>query len=138
MPATALANPVPETILVVEGEVYIRMIISEYLRGCGYKVIEAASADEAVTLLQSPDIPVDVVFSDIKMPGSMDGFALSQWIRAHRPGVDVILAGSVTRAVNAATELCDEGTLPKPYEPQIVADRIRRLIAGRATRKKSK
>jgi DNA-binding LytR/AlgR family response regulator len=108
------------------------------LRGCGYKVIEAANADEALTVLQAPDIPVDVVFSDIEMPGAMDGFALAHWVRTHRPGLEMMLAGTVKRAVSAATELCEEGTLPKPYEPQMVADRIRRLIAARTARNKPK
>jgi len=66
----------------------------------------------------------------------MDGFALSQWVRANRPGLDVILAGSVSRAASAAADLCEEGTLPKPYESQVVVDRIRRLMAARAARKK--
>ena len=121
----------------VEDEVLIRMVISEYLRACGYKVIEAANSDEAIIVLQDPEITIDVVFSDIEMPGSMDGFALSKWIRANRADVQVILAGSIPRAVGAATDLCDDGPLPKPYEPQVVADRIRRLIAARASRRKT-
>jgi CheY-like chemotaxis protein len=125
-----------ETVLVVEDEVFIRMVISDYLRGCGYKVIEAANADEALTILQHLEINVDVVFSDIEMPGSMDGFALSTWIRENRAGLDVILAGTVPRAANAAAELCESGPLPKPYEPQVVVDRIRRLMSARATRKR--
>jgi CheY-like chemotaxis protein len=125
-----------ETVLVVEGEVFVRMVISDYLRGCGYKVIEAANSDEALVVLQNPEIAIDVVFSDIETPGSMDGFELSHWIRANRPGLDVLLAGSVPRAVSVATELCDEGPLPKPYEPQVLVDRIRRLIATRARRNK--
>jgi DNA-binding NtrC family response regulator len=131
------ATLVQETILVVEDEVFVRMTIAEYLRHCGFKVIEAANADEAMVVLQNAEIRVDVVFSDIEMPGSMDGFALSRWVREERPDVDVILAGSVKRAVTAATELCDEGPLPKPYESQLVTDRIRRLIAARAAKKKS-
>jgi CheY-like chemotaxis protein len=125
-----------ETILVVDDEVLIRMVISAHLRDCGYKVIEATNADEALTILQHLDAQVDVVFSDIEMPGSMDGFALSTWIRGNRPGLDVILAGTVKRAVSAAEELCEEGTLPKPYEPQAVLSRIRKLMARRAAFKK--
>jgi CheY-like chemotaxis protein len=124
-----------QTVLVVEDEVFVRMVISEYLRGCGYKVIEAANADEALIVLQHLEIEVDVVFSDVEMPGSMDGFALAKWLRQHRPGVDVILAGNVPRAANAAAELCESGPLPKPYEPQIAEDRIRRLMGLRAARK---
>ena len=125
-----------DVVLVVEDEILIRMVIADYLRSCGYRVIEAASADEAIVILQHTELEVDVVFSDIEMPGSMDGFELSKWLRANRPGVDVILAGSVARAVDAAAELCDSGPVPKPYEPQMAADRIRQLMALRSARKK--
>ena len=120
-----------QTVLVVEDDVLIRMPIAQYLRDCGYKVIEAVNADEAITVLLHQETVVDIVFSDIDMPGSTDGFGLSKWIREHRPGPDVILSGTVPRAVNAAKELCDESPLPKPYEPQAVHDHIRRLLATR-------
>jgi CheY-like chemotaxis protein len=126
-----------QVVLVVEDEVLIRMVISEYLRGCGYKVIEAMSADEAMIVLQHAEIDVDVVFSDVELPGSMDGFQLSKWLRANRPGVDVILTGSVPRAADAAADLCESGPLPKPYEPQTAVDHIKRLMALRSSRKKN-
>jgi response regulator RpfG family c-di-GMP phosphodiesterase len=66
-----------QTGLVVEDEVFVRMVISEYLRGCGYRVIEAANADEALIVLERLEIAVDVVFSDIEMPGSIGGFELA-------------------------------------------------------------
>jgi CheY-like chemotaxis protein len=125
-----------QTVLVVEDEVFIRMVISDYLRECGYRVIEAANADEALTILQHLEIDIDVVFSDVEMPGSMDGFALSKWLRTNRPNVDVILTGNAPRAANAAADLCDEGPLPKPYHPDIALDRIRRLMALRGKQKK--
>ena len=125
-----------QTILVVEDEVFVRMVISDYLRSCGFRVIEAANADEAVTLFEHHEITIDVVFSDIEMPGSMDGFELAKWVRAHRPTIDVILAGNAPRAANAAADLCESAPLPKPYEPQFAVDRIRRLIAMRDAGKK--
>jgi CheY-like chemotaxis protein len=133
---TEAPKPAIQTILVVEDEVFVRMVISDYLRSCGYKVIEAANADEALVVLQHLEIMVDVVFSDIEMPGSMGGFELAKWLRTHRPEVEVILTGNVPRAAEAASELCESGPLPKPYEPQIAADRIRQLMALRASRKK--
>ncbi len=129
------AAAISETVLVVEDEVLLRLVIAGYLRDCGYKVIEAADADEAVLVLTQPDLVVDVLFSDIEMPGSMDGFGLAQWTRTNRPGLEVILTGSVPRAVNAAANLCEEGPVPKPYEPQSVHDRIRRLLAARPAKK---
>ena len=121
------------TVLVVEDEVLIRLVIAQYLRDCGYRVIEAVHADEALVVLSKSELEIDVVFTDVEMPGgSMDGFALAQWVRANRPGIDVILAGSVGRAVQAASNLCDEGNhVPKPYDAQGVHDRIRWLLASR-------
>jgi CheY-like chemotaxis protein len=106
-----------ETVLVVEDEVFIRMVISDYLRGCGYKVIEAVSADEALAVLQNKETHVDVVFSDVEMPGSLDGFGLSNWIHKNRSDLIVILAGTVAGAAKSAEKLCEAGHLPKPYEP---------------------
>lgn len=121
----------PETILVVEDDVLIRMPIAQYLRDCGYRVIEAVNADEAVTVLLHRDTVVDIVFSDIEMPGAMDGFGLAKWIREHRPGTEIVLAGTVPRSIDAAKELCEAGPLPKPYEAQAVHDNIRRLLSAR-------
>ena len=121
-----------DTVLVVEDEVLVRVVISEYLRRCGYKVIEAVSADEAILVLQKADLRVDVVFSDIEMSGSMDGFGLSRWVHDNRPELQIILTGTVARAADAAADLCEEGpTLAKPYEPQLVVDHIKRLLAAR-------
>jgi len=117
--------------------VLLRLSIAAYLRDCGYTVIEAADAHEAMLVLKQPDLEIGVLFSDIEMPGTMDGFALAQWTRANRPGVDVILVGTVPRAVNAAANLCEDGPMPKPYEPQSVHDRIRRLLAARPPKQSS-
>jgi len=121
-----------ETILLVEDEILTRTVIAEYLRECGYKVIEAASADEAIVVLLRPDIGVEIVFSDVEMPGSMDGFGLSHWVRANRPGLDVMLAGTLSKTADMATQLCEKGPmLKKPYEPHVAVHHIRRLLAAR-------
>lgn len=124
-----------ETILVVENDVLVRAPLTQYLRDCGYKVIEAASADEAMKVLLHQEIGVDVVFTVIDMPGATDGFGLAQWIREHRAGLDVLLAGTVRSAVREAKELCQEGPIPKPYDAQLVHSRILRLLAARQAAK---
>jgi len=126
---------VQETILVVEDDVLIRMPIAQYLRDCGYRVIEAVSADEAIAVLMHNETQVDMVFSDIEMPGSTDGFGLSKWIRDDRPGLDIILTGTVPRALKAEKELCDDGPLPKPYQPRAMHDYIRRLLTARTVKR---
>ena len=121
-----------ETVLVVEDEVLVRTAIAEYLRHCGYRVVEAASADEAIVVLQEDAIEVNIVFSDIRMPGSLDGFGLAQWVREHRTALQVILTGTLVKAAQAAGELCESGPhLEKPYEPQQVIEWIKRLKASR-------
>jgi DNA-binding NtrC family response regulator len=124
-----------ETIVIVDDEVLVRAAIADYLRGCGYKVLEAASAEEALALLEADSVPVNVVLSAVALRSRMDGFGLLRWIREHHPDIEVILAGTPARAANAAAELCDSGPmLARPYDPQIVLDRIRRMLAARSSK----
>jgi len=119
-----------ETVLIVEDEVLVRLAIADCLRECGYKVIEAATSDEAVQVLQEPTVKIDVILCDVSLPGGFDGFGLAQWVRAHRNGLPIILVGSPAGASDAAGDLCDSGPmLAKPYDPQLVLDRIKRLLA---------
>jgi DNA-binding response OmpR family regulator len=128
--STATGNA--ETLLVVEDEILIRLAICSYLRECGFRVIEAANADEALIVLQASDLKVDIVLTDVEMPGTMDGFGLAQWLRTHQPGTPIMLVGSPSKAVDAAADLCESGPmLAKPYEPQILLDRIRRTLSER-------
>jgi CheY-like chemotaxis protein len=119
----------PQTVLVVEDEILVRMVIGDYLRECGYRVIEAGNAAEALTVLQSSET-VDIVFSDVQMPGDMDGFGLARWVRQNRPGLKVLLTSGNARAAQTAGDLCEEGPLEvKPYHPQTIHSRIQRLLA---------
>ena len=81
-----------------------------------------------------PTCSIDIVFSDVVMPGTMDGFGLARWIRANRPDIHVILTSGVDRSAEMAGILCETGPLlEKPYEPQSVVDRIRQF-RGKAGR----
>ena len=129
---TGAAMTVAETVVVVEAEVLVRLVIAAYLRDCGYRVVEATSASEAMQILDRDDIPADVVLTAVDLGGATDGFALAQWVRRRRPGLEVLLAGTVARAADLAGDLCHQGpTLSRPYEPRVVVDRIRRLLARR-------
>lgn len=120
-----------ETVLIVDAEILVRMAIAQYLRDCGFRVIEAMNGDEAMIVLEKLDISVHAVLSDTQMPGNMDGFGLAKWIREHRPSVPVILVGSPASAANAAANLCEGGPiLAKPYEPQLLVDKIRQMLAS--------
>jgi DNA-binding NtrC family response regulator len=121
-----------ETILVLDNEVLVRMPIAQYLRDCGYRVLEAANVDEAKAVLHKSDIHVDVVLSDVEMPGPMNGFGFAKWARSVRPGLKIILAASPERATDAAAELCEHGPLlMKPYDHKLVLEHIKRILAAR-------
>jgi len=130
-PADTEPSPSPVlTVLVVDGEVLVRLVIAEYLRTCGYRVHEAVSAAEALAILQSPEASVDIVFSEAKITGDMDGFALARWVRANKPGVEVLLTSTIDRSAEVAGMLCETGPLlEKPYAQQSVVDRIKQLLA---------
>lgn len=118
--------------MVVEPEILVRMVIADYLRKCGYKVIEAGTAEDALTVLSS-DVKVEVVFAEVLAVGTADGFGLAKHIREDHPEVDVILTSGVTNAADKAGELCEEGVLKKPYEPEEVIRRIGILRERRRT-----
>lgn len=116
-------------ILVADDEVLVRMSIAAYLRGCGYEVIEAKTADEAREVLIA-GMPVDILFADIHMPGSMDGIALARWTRLERPDIKIILTSGVARSTEIAGDLCQhEGMFKKPYVYDDLLPKIHELMA---------
>ena len=120
-----------DTILVVDDEVLIRMVIADYLRDCGYRVFEAGSVDEAVEVLHN-EPRIDLVFSDIQMPGGRDGCHLARWVADRYADVEVILTSGGWSAADLAEDLCHAGPLiGKPYHLDAVADRIRAVLGER-------
>lgn len=116
-----------ETILVLERDVVTRAFLADYLRSCGYRVLEARSAAEALTILQESSEPIRVVLGDAE-----SGFKLSGWVKANRPTIKVILAANVERASQAAADLCEAGPHGKrPFDPQLLVQRIRSQLAKR-------
>jgi CheY-like chemotaxis protein len=113
------------TVLVVEDEMMVRLPIAEFLRDCGYNVIEAADAEEAIQAADH-NHDVSVVFSDVRMPGRMDGFDLASWFRSHRPEVPVLLTSGYTAGRAEAVPAVK--VIEKPYSQAHVARRIAALL----------
>jgi DNA-binding response OmpR family regulator len=114
----------------VEGDIVARHPLAEYLRGCGFTVFEAANGEEAMQALSAADLRIDVVLADITTTGS--GFTLRRWIAERDPTIEIILAGSIEKAVDRAGSLCNEGpALTKPYTHHLVLDQIRQALARR-------
>ena len=125
------AQPAKDAILVVDADVLSRHAIAEYLRHCGYAVVEAANTDEAIIAVQDRSLSIDVIVCDIAAIGARSGFEFASWVRENRPELEVRLAGTLDRIVNTATELCESGPhLKRPYEPEAVVDYIKRLRAA--------
>jgi CheY-like chemotaxis protein len=120
------------TVLVVEPDILVRMVIIDYVRDCGYKVVEGVNADEALAVLGA-GTKIDVILTEVQLSGSRDGFGLARQIREDHPEIDVILTSGVARAADKAGDLCDDGPLEKPYHPQELVRRINLLRERRRT-----
>ncbi|HVY99448.1 MAG TPA: response regulator [Dongiaceae bacterium] len=117
------------TVMVVEPDILIRIAVADYLRHCGFAVIEARAAEEVLAVLDSGR-PVEIVFAEVALPG-MTGFDLAKTLRARDPSIGVILTSGAESASEKAGDLCEGGPLPKPYKHEEVLRRIRRLREGR-------
>lgn len=123
--------PVP-SVLIVDGDIISRHALADYLRHCGYAVVEAANTDEAFVALGEETLSIDVILCEVTEVGSSSCFQLAKWVRANRPELEVKLAGGLQMAVETAAELCESGPQARrPYDPTAVVDYIKRLRAGR-------
>jgi YesN/AraC family two-component response regulator len=88
----------------VEDEAILSVSTANIIRDEGFEVIEAANAHEAIALLQT-NTPVDIVMTDVKMPGTIDGVGLTLFIRANRPALKVIMTSTNLSASPAGWRL---------------------------------
>jgi CheY-like chemotaxis protein len=119
---------VDPVILIVEDEFLLRMDSAETIENAGFQVIQAASADEAIAILKArPDI--HVVFTDIHMPGSMDGLKLARFVRNRWPPIKIIATSG--RVVVGEDDLpAGSIFLPKPYRGAEVVATLRQMTGA--------
>jgi two-component system, response regulator PdtaR len=113
-------------VLVVEDEALVRLSMCEEIERAGFKVYEAHNADEAIRLLEAnPDI--QLIFTDVDMPDSMDGVKLAHYVRKRWPPVKIIVTSGHP---HVTAEQLPNGSLflSKPYDPGEVRHRIEFLI----------
>ena len=124
------------TIMVVEPDVLARMILADYLRDCGYKVVAGGEAQDVFDMLEAGE-KIDIVLAEVNLPGGIDGFSLASQLRKTYPGIDIILPLGVAKAADKAGELCEDGPTGKSsHHPQEVVRRIQMLREQRRTSKK--
>ena len=128
-PEGRAANPA-STIVVVEDDVLIRFAAAEYLRGCGFVILEAVDVPQAVALLEA-DRSIELVFSDVKLPGPQNGLDLVRIVRRDHPRVRILLTSGVIKPDEA--QLDDITLLRKPYFLFEVERHLKALLAGDTT-----
>jgi CheY-like chemotaxis protein len=118
-------------VLVVEDSALIRMGAIDLVLTAGYEALEACDADEAIRILESRS-DIDLVFTDVQMPGTMDGIKLSHYIRERWPPVKLIVASGAT--------ILEESSLPvgsrffsKPYNDHTITDAMAHLLSGKVS-----
>jgi CheY-like chemotaxis protein len=120
-----------ETILLVEDNAEVRRVSVRRVRNLGYTVIEAENAAAAIEVLNSGR-KVDLIFSDVVMPGGMSGFDLARWAQQHMPSVRVLLTSGFAEDVARAGEapVPDLEILRKPYTGDELARALRAALGG--------
>lgn len=120
----------PPIVLVVDDDLLVREPIAEYLREVGYEVLEAGDAHQAIDVVDHAE-HVDLVFSDVRMPGEVDGVGLARWVHAHRPDVPVLLTSGYDGIGWLGGDVGSEvRLLQKPYTQDQVLRHIKRLLNG--------
>lgn len=118
----------PIRVLVVEDETFTRIDAVEMLGEAGFDTVEAANADEAIQILER-DPNIRLIFTDIDMPGSMNGLKLAAAVRERWPPVRIV-ATSGHFNVQAGDLPSDARFITKPYQPVQIVNAIRELLAG--------
>lgn len=117
------------TILVAEDDPLTRMVLSDALRASGFEVIETASGAEALSVIEAGR-SVDLLITDIQMPGSLDGNALARIVLKLLPAIKVIVAAGGAPDPKIASEIA--GYYTKPYSAEAIAEDVLRLFEDNA------
>ena len=124
-PRTASDGAV-KTVLLVEDDTLLRMILAEALHDSGFGVVEAGDADEARNFLGRGE-PVDLVLTDINMPGSMNGIDLARWLKTHLPQLKIML----TSGAHWSNKVASIGSfIAKPFSIEEVVAQIHAVLSG--------
>jgi two-component system, response regulator PdtaR len=122
--------PHPLTVLVVEDEPLIRLVAVDTLEDAGFGAFEASDAGQAIALLKRHN-EIRILFTDVNMPGEMDGISLAHYVRDHWPEVKIVVTSG--RGAVVQPDLPDgSALLPKPYRLAQLIGTLRALGAAEA------
>ena len=118
---------IPALVLVVDDEPLVRMTAADELEEAGFRVLEAANADEALAMLKEHSDEVRVLFTDVNMPGSMDGMALAAQVHRRWPHVRLLISSGYARP--HPDEIPDDGQfVPKPYRSATLVRHVTEML----------
>jgi CheY-like chemotaxis protein len=119
-----------ETILVVEDEISVRMFVSRLLERCGYRIISAESGIDALAIWEKNKQQIDLLLTDIIMPGGLNGYDLAGRLLAEKPQLKVIYTSGYTGDPTGKRSTMVEGVnfLQKPYPPLRLAEILRAAL----------
>jgi PAS domain S-box-containing protein len=133
--ALAEATPGAATILVVEDDTDVREMIVGILSDLGYRTLVATSGPEALEIV-AQDSSIDLLFSDIVMPGGMSGTELARQALRLRPGLKLLLSSGYAREESQVRRMQVEFPfIAKPYRPSTLGKKLREALSGRDLRK---
>ncbi len=117
----------PPVVLLVEDEPLVRMTAADELDDAGFRVLEAKNADEALVVLEAHSDEVQVLFTDVDMPGSMNGMALAERVYQRWPHVLLLISSGYARP--HSDEIPDHGRfVPKPYRGETLVRHITEMM----------
>ncbi len=128
----ALSMATGETILLVEDNAAVRETARERIEGLGYYVIEAETGSAAIAILAEPGHDIQLVFSDVVMPGGVSGYDVARWVLAHAPEVKVLLTSGYPEEVASSQgePLPAVALLRKPFSRAELAEALRQALNG--------
>lgn len=119
----------PFLVLLVEDEPLVRMTAADELEEAGFQVLEAANADFALGVLEARSDEVQVLFTDVHMPGSMDGMELAELVHARWPHIRLLISSGYARP--GPDEIPDDGRfVPKPYRAATLVRNVHELMGS--------
>ena len=117
---------VASRVLVVDDEVLIRFVATDILHDAGYAVVEASTADEAIALLAA-DARFDVIVTDVRMPGAVDGLGLLAHVKQRHPAIRVVLTSGHLTAHDLGLTGAD-AVIGKPYAAATLVEAVGRVM----------
>ena len=125
-----MADVSARTVLIVDDEELIRLVLVDQFREAGFDVLDANSADAAFMVLAKPQSAIDLLLTDVRMPGATDGLSLASWTRECLPQTKIIILSGYVVPDGVGAAHAFDAFLQKPFLPARVVSVAEELLMG--------